>query len=535
MRLFTPAWMTDDVKKQDAAAQSVRRIGNQQKLYKIATTAPLHGVRLAAVQSMTDQDMLFNLAATSSSMTVREHAIRNLTDQDKLRRIAVSATGDFDGLHAVQQISDPAALREVAMTASKDIVCYNALDKIADEKTLLDIAASAPKPEVRAYAVRRIKNQQTLLAFLMGDDARLQEAAAKVFKDLTLMEQITDQRKLFLIAAKTSDEAVRDAAFAAITDQNVLFDAAMDARYKFSEREAAAAHLTDPALLKRIALECDEMYAYNAALSRITDDATLAEIALSPKGGNMSAMKRINDTDALLTILENASDPSVRRQVRERLYFNYVGTDKQPLTESQFNRYVDDLIASPEAEMLPLDKLSEDTLRRAYREGANDVLRAKALAYLAVRGYIPADHLLDAWREARANSIAAGITGRHWRETQDSIAVAVANHAPEQLPDFIRNTDFNTAFECIFFLFKTKADDNSEGRAAARDSAAKAYLDCAMQESTDWLNGNSQEHCMNRFITFVPEDRLKEYGFEIGERYTNGTKYTYEGQVYYVE
>ena len=259
MGLFTPVWMTNDVKKQDAAAQSVRRIGNQDKLYKIATTAPLHGVRLAAVQSMTDQDLLFKLATTSSTETVRRVAVRNITDQDKLYRIAVSAPDDFDSLEAVRHISDPQKLREIAMTAPKRLICYAALDNINDRQTLLDIVANAAKPEVRDAAVRRIKDQQTLLAFLQGDDARLQEAAADVFKDVSLMEQITDQRRLFLIAAKASDDAVRDAAFSAITDQTVFFDAAMDARFKFSEREAAAAHLTDPALLKRVALECDEM------------------------------------------------------------------------------------------------------------------------------------------------------------------------------------------------------------------------------------------------------------------------------------
>lgn len=424
---------------------------------------------------------------------------------------------------------------------SKERAAEEAVRKISDPKKLLKIAAAAPRYPVRRAALEGLKDQHPLVELIHGGDEKLQTLAATVIKDPALIRQIPDPNKLLLIAFNASEVAAREAALAAITDQNVLFDAAMNANYRFGERKAAAEHLTDPALLKRVALECDDMYTYNAALARITDEATLVEIALSPtKGGNISAMKRIKDPEALLTILEGAADPSVRREARRRLFYEYIfqsRSDKSlSLTEAQRDRYYDDLIASPEAkELHEANNLSEAVLRRAYRVGANDELRAQALQTLASQGYIPGDQLLDAWREARANSIAAGVTGRHWWQAQESIAVAVANHAPEQLPDFIRNTEFNAAFNCIYWLFKTKGGDDSEALNAARDSAAKAYLDCAMQASEDWLNGNSQAHCMERFVTFVPDDLLKRYGFEVGERYTNGTKYTYEGHVYFVE
>lgn len=87
MGLFTPIWMTRNIKKQDKAIDAVKKIKDQDMLYKIACDAPLDDVRVAATMQITDQGMLEKLASVFKDIPVNLAAIPRLTNIELVHKI----------------------------------------------------------------------------------------------------------------------------------------------------------------------------------------------------------------------------------------------------------------------------------------------------------------------------------------------------------------------------------------------------------------------------------------------------------------
>ena len=112
MGLFKPAWMTDDILKEEKAIKSVAKMSRQEELLEVALNAPRAKVRLAAVESLTDQNALFSLTK-SDDWNVSHKAIERITDQVLLEKLASERpTPDLVGRLTNQRLLEKYALEE---------------------------------------------------------------------------------------------------------------------------------------------------------------------------------------------------------------------------------------------------------------------------------------------------------------------------------------------------------------------------------------------------------------------------------------
>ena len=89
MGLFSPVWMTKNVKKKEKAIESVKKITDQDELYKIAREAPLDDVRVAASMLIDDQSKLERLASVFKDTPVNLAVIPRLTNMEAVNRIRI--------------------------------------------------------------------------------------------------------------------------------------------------------------------------------------------------------------------------------------------------------------------------------------------------------------------------------------------------------------------------------------------------------------------------------------------------------------
>ncbi len=89
MGLFSPVWMTKNVKKKEKAIEAVKKITDQDELYKIAREAPLDDVRVAASMLIDDQSKLERLASVFKDTPVNLAVIPRLTNMEAVNRIRI--------------------------------------------------------------------------------------------------------------------------------------------------------------------------------------------------------------------------------------------------------------------------------------------------------------------------------------------------------------------------------------------------------------------------------------------------------------
>ncbi|MBR0381741.1 MAG: hypothetical protein IJH71_04800 [Eubacterium sp.] len=81
--------MTKNVKKKEKAIEAVKKITDQDELYKIAREAPLDDVRVAASMLIDDQSKLERLASVFKDTPVNLAVIPRLTNMEAVNRIRI--------------------------------------------------------------------------------------------------------------------------------------------------------------------------------------------------------------------------------------------------------------------------------------------------------------------------------------------------------------------------------------------------------------------------------------------------------------
>ena len=181
MGWFDPAWKTEDRRKLEKALAAVAKTKNTQDLLKIAVTAPLEAVQIAAVERLEDEQLLKEIARADNTKKdaavpirvqrgTREKAVDRIRDQELLYEIVVtdfgnSADGQRIALYALTHLKDQALLRKAALSKSGSWQ-FNAAGRVKDEKVLAEIVENAPTADTANIASARIGNFDLLLDLL---------------------------------------------------------------------------------------------------------------------------------------------------------------------------------------------------------------------------------------------------------------------------------------------------------------------------------------------------------------------------------
>ena len=179
MGLFDPAWKTEDRNKLEKALSSVQKTKKPIDLLKIALTAPLEAVQLAAVEQLDDQELLKEVARTETTnkyssplyicvrYKTREKAVDKIRSQERLYDIVTTASdSSVDGkriaLYALSRLTDPELLKKAAMNKEGSWQ-FAAAGRIKDENVLGQIVRNPPTRDAADIAAAGIGDFDLLL------------------------------------------------------------------------------------------------------------------------------------------------------------------------------------------------------------------------------------------------------------------------------------------------------------------------------------------------------------------------------------
>lgn len=175
MSLFTPAWKSDKEKKLKRALEAVEYEIEPTILEKIATTAPLKAVRLAALKKLTEDTTVLN---------VIWHSL-NAGDKDFLEIAMTKPMG-------------VAAFKKIALQCDDSEICLSAIDHIAKSKdksnrnnALSAIAAAKIDTEIGDAALDQIESEsQWAQAAIKSRDPKRRKKAVQWLNDEKLLHTI---------------------------------------------------------------------------------------------------------------------------------------------------------------------------------------------------------------------------------------------------------------------------------------------------------------------------------------------------------
>ncbi|MBR0372983.1 MAG: hypothetical protein IJH91_00450 [Mogibacterium sp.] len=216
MGLFTPAWMTDDILKEDKAIKSVAKMSRQDELLEVALHAPRVAVRLAAVERLTDQNALFSLTK-DSDWKVSHKAIDMITNQTLLEKLAAERpTPEIVGRLTSQSLLEKYALEENWQEP------YPGADELMNRNT-----------EVQCAAIRNLNSRDVLEKLCFGStDNRVRLAAAEklgrtdIINEVRFILQVENLKN----APKGTQYKIARREIEAISDKSILVDLYLHAR-----------------------------------------------------------------------------------------------------------------------------------------------------------------------------------------------------------------------------------------------------------------------------------------------------------------
>ena len=126
------------------------------------------------------------------------------------------------------------------------------------------------------------------------------------------ISEITSQDKLAKAARRAPLEKVREAAIVRLTDENALFDVAMNEHF-LRLKILAARQISDQSLLSRLTRESRDREVVSAALERLRDQPALRRIAMESKDDGLVALaiRGIYDQEMLYQIARESRDSGV--------------------------------------------------------------------------------------------------------------------------------------------------------------------------------------------------------------------------------
>lgn len=160
------------------------------------------------------------------------------------------------------------------------------------QEKLAKIALEHKKVEKRQKAVEKLYDQKQLyFVIIKATDENVYKFAIKKLYDLTLWAKVAEESK---------DPFIRKTAVDNISDQVVLFNIALNDKDKYVSLFAVD-KLTELILIARIAIEAKEGYVCIAALQKLTDQTLITKVAMETADANVcnAALKKITEYSLL--------------------------------------------------------------------------------------------------------------------------------------------------------------------------------------------------------------------------------------------
>ena len=298
------------------------------------------------------------------------------------------------------------------------------------------------------------------------------------------LQQLQDPQLLKeIILAPTTSYEIRHTAVSRITDPAVLAEIAMQ-RQAYPADGEAIARLSDQTLLKKIALS-EQGGEQDKAVYRITGQHDLAEIAVSAKkaGARKTAIRNIDDPDILMDIIEASEEGYTRTEAHARLKNLQAPPRQMTFTDRQRERYLD-LIIGEEDRNVHIDLFAfsrAEELDRIFREAARYDLKAAALSCLVLNEDYSADSLLAHWKIAEEKQKTVHNTfANPWQDARKSIEDRLdieEINRPSLLLDFVSDPEVGSAYaaRCLGSLFDEKFQSYEE-IGTLRDESFAAFL-----------------------------------------------------------
>ena len=276
-------------------------------LKKLSQNDRDYDVRQAALGNphLVDSEWVRELALNKPTETV----IGKLEDQDLLWTIATTAREHYIRSAAASRLRDPRKIGEIAKKdQEKATGCYLVCNFIDDPEVLANVARQAEQPSVRKTAVGKLKDSAVLAQIARNDpsdDVRSEALCSPHLTDQAIFREILNSAAGITAAvpsfvARPYPLPAHRTAIARIEDP-VLLACLADQHPEPQQRRAAVenSHLTDQAVIRRLASGDPDPLVRAAAVSRVEDQSLLLRIATTDSHPYVQATAARNLADQL--------------------------------------------------------------------------------------------------------------------------------------------------------------------------------------------------------------------------------------------
>lgn len=295
--------------KETVRAEAAKRLTDQEYLFHMLFSDPSDDVRIAASIALTDDDLCFRTAMSHPIPAVCVNAMKQIGDQQLLARILTESEDRELRRETALAITDPAVAKELVQGMPSDhedfptprVFLISAID---DQDMLTELALNDPDYKARRAAAARVTAPEVLMRIIRDETEYdvVRAAAAGQIRDQETLRDLADTYYHKLAPYDIGEEALkhiedqaylksvaedyclmhclREAAATHVTDQEILFDWAMNANYDILHdiglAGIAVRQLTVPEYLARTAAaRVDEADLSERAIERLHDDQWL--------------------------------------------------------------------------------------------------------------------------------------------------------------------------------------------------------------------------------------------------------------------
>lgn len=296
------------------------------ELARYANASADPALRKAAVAHITDRERLGALSLQSGQEDVRLYAALAL-DDDRLMRFAVLRIANpKDRIRFLLNASNPKLNTVIALSDPDPDVRNCATRYLTGVPELVQLAQEDPHPRVRQTAVLQLLNITQQEAKTPHGKRALATLTALARSDADpcvrriAITAVTDPQVLAQAALEDADETVRANAIPRVKDAGVLAKVALQEPFGPSRRIAIQAVHDQPTLIQ-VARNDADVQARQLAIQQLTDQETLAWIARraeTPLSHKLLAIMRLTDQATLGHIAR--TDPSLNQEAARRLH-----------------------------------------------------------------------------------------------------------------------------------------------------------------------------------------------------------------------
>jgi hypothetical protein len=340
-------------------------------LFKPAWQSKNKEKALKAVEKITDQNVLADIAKSNTAHEdIRIAAVEKITDQNVLADIAKIRYNFLYKLRntAAEKLTEPKILVDVIKSCNESVGLL-LLEKITDQKLLSIIAENCVNNYVKLEAAKKIT-----------DKGFAQEIYADVIKN-----NISYDKKIPGVYKLTEKENQMCILMDKISNQKLLLDISINARNS-NMRIEAVKRLTDQELLADVAKSDTDYEIRSMAAEKVTDKKKSQEIyGELVKGDDVSwfmhesVIQKLTDQNILADVAINAKYDNIRIKAIKKL------KDRSPYQEFLADRLkvIDDSHNEHDSNNLCRDVLNllndQKMLTSVVRYGKNKFVRKQAI------------------------------------------------------------------------------------------------------------------------------------------------------------